>query len=206
MNPSTKGVINALASISDNLDHVLDGEGCKNPEHNCWKCAIEEAIRLLSTPQSREATEPSEAMRKADVVEGELVMDGVRYRALAKLVSSHGHTSGVAQIELAMDDAYALGVRLSRVDTTADGRAALDLLADAQIDRVHYTVTKPQMTGTELRHVPQPPIGQDRDLFEVVPGGQDIKIEDSQVVQIRNGQRFFTAPAQINPGCAGPRE
>ena len=69
-----------------------------------------------------------------------------------------------------------------------------------QIDRVHYTVTKPTMTGAELRRVPPAPIGPDRDLFEVVPGGQDIKIEEAQVVQVRNGQRFFTAPAQINPG------
>ena len=69
-----------------------------------------------------------------------------------------------------------------------------------QIDRVHYTVTKHQMTGSELRNVPPTGIGPDRDLFEVVPGGQDIKIEDAKEVQIRNGQRFFTAPAQINPG------
>jgi hypothetical protein len=69
-----------------------------------------------------------------------------------------------------------------------------------QIDRAHYTVTKPEMTGAELRRVPPIPIGPDRDLFEVVPGGQDRKIEDTDIVEIRNGQRFFTAPAQINPG------
>jgi len=69
-----------------------------------------------------------------------------------------------------------------------------------QIDRTHYTVTDPQMTGAEIRRVPPTPIGTERDLFEVVPGGQDRKIEDSDVVEIRNGQRFFTAPAQINPG------
>lgn len=69
-----------------------------------------------------------------------------------------------------------------------------------QIDRVHYTVTQATMTGTELRHLPTPPIGPDRDLFEVVPGHPDRKIEDTDVVQIRNGQRFFTAPALINPG------
>lgn len=72
-----------------------------------------------------------------------------------------------------------------------------------QIDRVHYTVTQHQMTGAELRHVPPTPIGPDRDLFEVVPGGPDLKIEDTKVVDIRNGMRFFTAPTQINPGYAG---
>ncbi len=69
-----------------------------------------------------------------------------------------------------------------------------------QIDRVHYTVTQEKMTGAQVRSVPSPPIGPDRDLFEVVPGGQDRKIEVGDVVEIRNGLRFFTAPALINPG------
>ncbi len=70
-----------------------------------------------------------------------------------------------------------------------------------QIDRVHFTVSKPQMTGAELRLVPPTAIGPDRDLFEVVPGGQDRKIGDTDVVEIRDGERFFTAPAHINPGA-----
>lgn len=69
-----------------------------------------------------------------------------------------------------------------------------------QIDRIHYTVHKATMTGAELRQVPDTPIGPDRDLFEVVPGGTDKKIEDTTPVEMRNGKRFFTAPAQINPG------
>jgi len=70
-----------------------------------------------------------------------------------------------------------------------------------QIDRVHYTVTNEQMTGAELRQVPPTPIGADRDLFEVVPGGPDKKITDTDIVEIRNGMRFFTAPSNINPGA-----
>jgi Multiubiquitin len=70
-----------------------------------------------------------------------------------------------------------------------------------QIDRVHYTVTQHFMTGEQLRHVPPTPIGPDRDLFEVVPGGTDRKIADNEEVEIRDGKRFFTAPAQINPGA-----
>jgi len=69
-----------------------------------------------------------------------------------------------------------------------------------QIDRTHYTVTQRQMTGLQLRQVPSTPIGNDRDLFEVVPGGTDVKISDTEEVEIRDGKRFFTAPAQINPG------
>lgn len=70
-----------------------------------------------------------------------------------------------------------------------------------QIDRVHYTVTQATMTGAELRKVPPTPIGTERDLFEVVPGGSDRKIADGEVVEMKNGKRFFTAPAQINPGA-----
>ncbi len=74
---------------------------------------------------------------------------------------------------------------------------------EIQIDRKHYTVHQKQMTGLQLRLVPNPPIGPERDLFEVVPGGSDRKIGDEEVVEIRNGLRFFTAPAQINPGAIG---
>jgi hypothetical protein len=56
------------------------------------------------------------------------------------------------------------------------------------------------MTGAQLRLVPSPPIGPDRDLFEVVPGSTDRKIGDDDPVEIRDGKRFFTAPTQINPG------
>lgn len=71
---------------------------------------------------------------------------------------------------------------------------------EIQIDRTHYTVHKAEMTGAEIRRVPPTPIGPERDLFEVVPGQSDRKIGDADVVQMRNGQRFFTAPALINPG------
>lgn len=69
-----------------------------------------------------------------------------------------------------------------------------------QIDRVHYEVDVMHMTGEQLRRLPQPPIGPDRDLFEVVPGHPDRKIGDSEEVELRNGTRFFTAPTHINPG------
>ncbi len=69
-----------------------------------------------------------------------------------------------------------------------------------QIDRQHYKVEVSTLTGAEIRQLPQPPIGPDRDLFEVVPGGSDRKIGDADEVQMRDGLRFFTAPGQINPG------
>ena len=73
-------------------------------------------------------------------------------------------------------------------------------LINIQIDRVHYDVDATEMTGAQLREVPKPPIGPDRDLFEVVPGASDVKIGNATVVHLHNGMRFFTAPGQINPG------
>ena len=69
-----------------------------------------------------------------------------------------------------------------------------------QIDRVHFTVRNDTLTGTELRALPTPAIGSDRDLFEVVPGGTDKKVGDADSVRMRNGLRFFSAPSHINPG------
>lgn len=71
-----------------------------------------------------------------------------------------------------------------------------------QIDRAPYAVHEAALTGEQLRLIPPAPIGADRDLFEVIPGGTDKKIEASTVVDVRNGLRFFSAPAQINPGAA----
>lgn len=69
-----------------------------------------------------------------------------------------------------------------------------------QIDREHYDVEDAEMTGAQLRKVPPTPIPAERDLFEVVPGHPDRKIENDDIVEIRNGLRFFTAPGTINPG------
>ena len=74
-----------------------------------------------------------------------------------------------------------------------------------RIDREHFSVTESNLTGVQLRELPDPDIGPDRDLFEVVPGGSDKKIEPNMTVEMRNGLRFFTAPAQINPGGWGDR-
>jgi hypothetical protein len=73
---------------------------------------------------------------------------------------------------------------------------------EIKIDRTEYKVHQRTLTGKELRDLPKPPIGPDRDLFEVVPGGSDRKILENEVVKMRDGLRFFTAPAQINPGRA----
>ncbi|WP_216896147.1 hypothetical protein [Nocardia alni] len=71
-----------------------------------------------------------------------------------------------------------------------------------KIDRIEYCVEQEELTGAQLRRLPTPPIGVDRDLFEVLPGHADRKIDDAYVVEIFNGKRLFTAPAHINPGQA----
>jgi hypothetical protein len=79
------------------------------------------------------------------------------------------------------------------------------LTFDIKIDRTVYAVHEKVLTGEQLRQLPKPDIGPDRDLFEVVPGKSDEKIELNTQVEMRNGLRFFTAPAQINPGAKAAR-
>ena len=68
------------------------------------------------------------------------------------------------------------------------------------IDKERFEFDGTTATGAQLRSLPSPPIGPDRDLFEDVPGGADRRIDEDTVVEIRNGQHFFTAPSTINPG------
>lgn len=70
-----------------------------------------------------------------------------------------------------------------------------------QIDRDHYTTTSDKLTGADVRALASPPIGADRDLYEVRPGRDDLLISDGDTVDIRDGLRFFSAPRHINPGA-----
>ncbi len=73
------------------------------------------------------------------------------------------------------------------------------------IDDKHYEAPKHRMTGLELRQLAKPPIGQDRDLFLEVHGKEDdIKVGNDQVIELKPGMHFYSAPATINPGD-GPR-
>ena len=74
-----------------------------------------------------------------------------------------------------------------------------------KIDRMEIRVSldsldNGHLTGEQLRKLVEPPIDHGRDLFEVVVGGSDKKIEDTALVEIYDWQRFFSAPTQINPG------
>ena len=76
-----------------------------------------------------------------------------------------------------------------------------DKAYEIQIDRVTYTLTENRLTGADLRRVPDPPIPPERDLFEIIPGQPDRKVENDDRILIRDGLRFFTAPNTINPGA-----
>lgn len=71
------------------------------------------------------------------------------------------------------------------------------------IDREKFVVHREEMSGLEVRQIPTPPIGPDRDLFEVLPHHVDRKVTDDYIVEMYDGKRFFTAPAHINPGTSG---
>jgi hypothetical protein len=73
------------------------------------------------------------------------------------------------------------------------------------IDRHEYHVAADQMTGTQLRAVPPAPIGSERDLWLEVPGAHDELVANDELVVLKNGMHFFTAPATITPGLNAPR-
>lgn len=70
------------------------------------------------------------------------------------------------------------------------------------IDRKPFKTSKNPMTGAELRALPEPDIGDDRDLWLDIPGpGDDDRIELSENVRLKPGMHFYTAPSTINPGA-----
>lgn len=71
-----------------------------------------------------------------------------------------------------------------------------------QIDHKPYKAPKPVMTGTELRELAKPPIGQDYDLWLEHPGPEDdIKVGDSMPIHLKPGMHLYISPKTINPGA-----
>lgn len=67
------------------------------------------------------------------------------------------------------------------------------------IDKNHYKVAQPTLTGQQLKSLADVP--SNYDLFEENPGsGDDIKIEDTSSVSLKSGLKFFSVPNHINPG------
>ena len=90
-------------------------------------------------------------------------------------------------------------------DRAGGPKALVDQGTTILIDRKEYSAPRRGhdgniLTGLNIRSLADPPIDAGRDLFEIVPGGYDRKVDDDTEVEISDGLRFFTAPQQINPG------
>lgn len=71
------------------------------------------------------------------------------------------------------------------------------------IDRKQYKVEGDEVTGAQLRSLPDPDIGPEFDLWLEVPGGEDRKVEEvDQAIKVKNGTHFFSSHSHINPGCS----
>lgn len=68
------------------------------------------------------------------------------------------------------------------------------------IDRRPYKVDVDSMTGSQLRVLADPDIGPNYKLWLEVPGRDDIEVADDQVIELRNGQHFYSALCGQNPG------
>ena len=70
------------------------------------------------------------------------------------------------------------------------------------IDGTKYHPEGDKLTGAQLRLVPSPPVGSDRDLWLDSVDELDKLIEDDELVELEPNMRFFTVPRVINPGQA----
>lgn len=69
------------------------------------------------------------------------------------------------------------------------------------IDRNSFVVPGHALTGAMLRQLPSPPVRSDFDLFRVSVGeAEDVLVHEAEVVELKDGERFFTAPQAIHPG------
>lgn len=68
------------------------------------------------------------------------------------------------------------------------------------IDGVPCFAPRRQLTGAELRNLPNPPIPADRDLWQEVDGDLDQAVSPSETIDLRPQMRFFSVPRVINPG------
>src|SRR3954447_24159627 len=69
-----------------------------------------------------------------------------------------------------------------------------------EIDEEPFRLDVHELTAEQLRALPDPDIGADRDLYLEAKHGDDELIEAGKLVHLKDEMRFFTAPATINPG------
>lgn len=69
------------------------------------------------------------------------------------------------------------------------------------VDDVKYSAPAPNMTGQQIRDLPDPHVPPDRDLWLEVPGpDDDVLIRPDQIYEVKPGTHYYTAPSTINPG------
>jgi hypothetical protein len=71
------------------------------------------------------------------------------------------------------------------------------------IDGTKYHPDSRGLTGAQVRQLPSPPIGADRDLWLDIVDELDKLVEDNDVVDLMPNMRFFSVPRVINPGQTG---
>lgn len=69
------------------------------------------------------------------------------------------------------------------------------------IDRTPYEVSERELTGTQLRDLPNPPIAADFDLWLEEHGDvEDELVAPTAVIKLKEDMHFYSAPSKINPG------
>jgi hypothetical protein len=72
---------------------------------------------------------------------------------------------------------------------------------EIKIDGHSFWIEPAPISGADLRALPIPPIGADRQLFQIFAGTQaDLMIADDQIVDLENGVEFFSSPLTITAG------
>jgi hypothetical protein len=71
------------------------------------------------------------------------------------------------------------------------------------IDRVHYDVPGHHVLGQVLRNLPNPPVSDDRDLWEEIQGPVDDElIRPDKTYEVKTWTHYYTSPKTINPGAS----
>jgi hypothetical protein len=67
------------------------------------------------------------------------------------------------------------------------------------IDKKLCDAPKETMSGAELKTLGG--VKSDRDLFKTIPGKDDLLVKDADLVTLKPGDHFYSAPSSLNPGC-----
>lgn len=70
-----------------------------------------------------------------------------------------------------------------------------------ELDRAKFRVPAGTITETELRNLPAPPVAENREILREDDHDEDQPLGPNEIVEIKEGDRFFTAPRRINPGA-----